>query len=466
MFKQFSGILICKKDCTPASGESIQLTAYKSMKIAVFWFRRDLRLEDNAGFSAALQGGYPVLPLFIYDETILNRLEDRDDARVTFINQTVTELRTELEKAGGTLLARYGNPLSVWEQLLEDYEIAAAYTNHDYEPAAIQRDQQIKKLLESHQIAFYTYKDQVIFEGTEVLNGSGKPYTVFTPYAKKWRSQLTDKDLQEHDCQSHFNQLFSHKSAALPTLASMGFEASATPIPACKVKEALLKNYAKQRDYPAIEGTSRLGIHLRFGTVSIRQLVKKALKLNDTWLTELIWRDFFMMILTNFPHVQTNAFKPAYDQIRWRNDEQEFQRWCDGKTGYPIVDAGMRQLNQTGFMHNRVRMITASFLIKHLLIDWRWGEAYFARKLLDYELASNNGNWQWAAGSGCDAAPYFRVFNPMAQTEKFDKDQTYIHQWVPEVGTTDYPLPMVEHETARERALSAYRKAVAKKATA
>lgn len=433
------------------------------MKIAVFWFRRDLRLEDNAGFSAALQSGYPVLPVFIYDRDILDRLEDRDDARVTFIHQAIAQRRAELENSGGTLLARYGKPIDVWKQLLDEYDIASVYTNHDYESYALRRDEEARQLLGSRIVDFITCKDQVIFEKTEILNGSNKPYTVFTPYAKKWRSQLTDAHLEPHLCQPYFANLLQTSVEPLPSLADMHFTPSAIPLPLPIVDDKIVTAYAKQRDYPAIEGTTRLGIHLRFGTVSIRQLVAKARQLSDTWLNELVWREFYMMILANFPHVEKNACKPAFDRIQWRNDPDEFSRWCEGRTGYPIVDAGMRQLNATGFMHNRVRMITASFLIKHLLIDWRWGEAYFARKLLDFELASNNGSWQWASGSGCDAAPYFRVFNPLTQTEKFDKSQAYIKKWVPEIGTSQYPKPMVEHGFARDRALSVYREAVANK---
>ncbi|MDJ1483912.1 deoxyribodipyrimidine photo-lyase [Cytophagaceae bacterium YF14B1] len=430
------------------------------MKIAIFWFRRDLRLEDNAGFSAALQSTYPVLPLFIFDQTILSQLEDQDDPRVTFIYEAIQKMRTELEAAGGTLLAYYGKPTDIWKKLVNDYEVAEVYTNHDYETYAIQRDDEIQNILKIHNIPLRTYKDQVIFEKREVLNGKNEPYTVFTPYSKKWKSQLTDKDLAAYNCNQYFTNLYTVKVEALPSLTDMGFVLSPLYIPASEVEEHTVVSYAKNRDYPALDATTHLGIHLRFGTVSIRQLVSKARQWNEVWLNELIWREFFMMILANFPQVEKHAFKPAYDRIQWRNNPEEFQKWCDGQTGYPIVDAGMRQLNETGFMHNRVRMITASFLIKHLLIDWRWGEAYFARKLLDYELASNNGNWQWAAGSGCDAAPYFRVFNPALQTQKFDKSQAYIKKWVPEVGTKDYPDPIVEHESARERVLKAYKKAL------
>jgi len=430
------------------------------MKIAVFWFRRDLRLEDNAGFSAALQSGYPVLPLFIYDRDILDMLQDRDDARVTFIHQTIRLLRHDLETAGGTLLARYGKPIEIWQQLAGEFDIAGVYTNHDYESYAIGRDETIRHLLAERGIPFKTFKDQVIFEKREILNGSGAPYTVFTPYSKKWRSQLTDQHVQPHLCKPYFGNLFKTQVEPLPTLAAMHFQPSSIPLPPSVIDEKTLKNYAEKRNYPAVAGTTRIGLHLRFGTVSIRQMVAQARKWSDTWLNELIWRDFYTMILTNFPHVEKQACKPAYDRIQWRNHPEEFTRWCEGRTGYPIVDAGMRQLNATGFMHNRVRMITASFLVKHLLIDWRWGEAYFARKLLDFDLASNNGSWQWASGSGCDAAPYFRVFNPLLQTQKFDKAHEYIRQWVPELGTPAYPKPIVDHAFARDRVLQTYKEAL------
>jgi deoxyribodipyrimidine photo-lyase len=432
----------------------------KSQKIAVFWFRRDLRLEDNVGFSAALCSGYPVLPLFIFDRDILDRLEDRDDARVTFIQKVVVQMREELEKAGGTLLAPYGKPTEVFERLVRDYSVAEVYTNHDYEVYAKDRDESIRRLLADRGIAFKTTKDQVIFERKEVLTGSGTVYTVFTPYAKKWKSLLNDADLAPHPCPLGPGTLLQTPAPPVPSLAEMGFVASALPLPGKDVSDDMLRGYAARRDYPAIEGTTRLGLHLRFGTVSVRRVVAKARQLSDTWLTELIWREFYMQILDNFPHVEQRTCKPAYNNIPFRHDEEAFRRWCEGTTGYPIVDAGMRQLNATGFMHNRVRMIAASFLVKHLLIDWRWGEAYFGRKLLDYELASNNGSWQWVAGTGCDAAPYFRVFSPEAQAQKFDRRNEYIRRWVPELGTSAYPKPMIDHEFARDRVIRTYKEAL------
>ncbi|MBS1661984.1 MAG: deoxyribodipyrimidine photo-lyase, partial [Bacteroidetes bacterium] len=335
------------------------------------------------------------------------------------------------------------------------------FTNTDYEPYATDRDAAVKKLLAAHQIPFHSYKDQVIFEMGEVLKDDGKPYTVFTPYSKRWKAKVDEFYLSSYPTKKYARHFLQHRPKAIPSLASMGFKKVGLPFPPASVRADLIKKYDKQRDYPGIAGTSHMGIHLRFGTVSVRALARKAAELNETYLGELIWRDFFQMILWHFPAVgKGKAFKPAYDRIKWRNNEGEFGKWCTGQTGYPIVDAGMRELNATGFMHNRVRMVVASFLAKHLLIDWRWGEAYFAEKLLDFELAANNGNWQWAAGSGCDAAPYFRIFNPTAQTKRFDPDFTYIKRWVPEWEELDYPRPMVVHEEARKRALAVYSKAV------
>lgn len=430
--------------------------------IALFWFRRDLRINDNAGFYQALRSGLPVLPIFIFDSDILDHLENRQDARVTFIHQVVGELRQDLEKAGGTLLARYGKPISVIQQLLSEYTIAAVYTNHDYEPYAIKRDNAIHALLQQQSIAFHTFKDQVVFEKLEVVNGQKLPYKVFTPYSTKWRATLQEQPIPHYASEDTLAGLYPTATDALPTLEAMGFQRSGITFPKKEVREHLLEKYAKERDFPAKTGTSRIGIHLRFGTVSIREMVKKAAQHSEIWLNELIWREFYMMVLANFPHVVDHACKPAYDRIQWRNNEEEFDRWCQGKTGYPIVDAGMRELAATGFMHNRVRMIAASFMVKHLLIDWRWGDAYFASHLLDYELASNNGSWQWIAGSGCDAAPYFRVFNPDTQAAKFDKAKEYIKKWVPELGTPQYPKPIVDHATARDRVLATYKAALRK----
>ncbi|HEY6900231.1 MAG TPA: deoxyribodipyrimidine photo-lyase [Puia sp.] len=430
-------------------------------KVAIFWFRRDLRLEDNAGLYHALKSGNPVLPLFIFDRTILDQLENKADRRVEFIRLALEEIQDQLKQRESSLEVHYGFPPDVFRKLITEYEIAGVFTNTDYEPYATERDEAVRRLLAEKNIPFHSYKDQVIFEKGEVLSGDGKPYTVFTPYSKRWKAALNDFYLSSYPVGKYARHFLKHPPRAIPSLASMGFQKLGEPFPPASVKADLVRKYDRQRDFPGLDGTSRMGIHLRFGTVSIRALARKAGELNDTYLDELIWREFYQMILWHFPAVgKGKAFKPAYDRIRWRNDEQEFGRWCNGQTGYPIVDAGMRELNATGFMHNRVRMVVASFLTRHLLIDWRWGEAYFAEKLLDFDLASNNGNWQWAAGSGCDAAPYFRIFNPTAQTKRFDPDFSYIRHWVPEWQEIDYPPPMVVHEEARKRALAVYAKAV------
>lgn len=445
--------------------------------MTIFWFRRDLRLHDNAGFYHALKSNHPVLPLFIFDQNILNDLEDKKDARVAFIHAEIKRLQLELKKQGSSIIVKYGTPEKVWEALLKEEIIHAVYTNHDYEPYAKERDAKIKNLLEEKGIPFHTYKDQVIFENLEVTKDDGTPYVVFTPYSRKWREKLTTRMstmldskgeqipvsfyLKPYPNAKYFDNLYQSREREIPSLSDMKFdEPTEINIPDKTVRRGLIKTYDKTRDYPAQSGTSRLGIHFRFGTISIRDKVLKAQGLNETFVNELIWRDFYAMILANYPKVVNNAFREKYDRIPWRNNEKEFKAWCEGKTGYPMVDAGMRELNTTGYMHNRVRMVTASFLTKHLLIDWRWGEAYFAKKLLDYDLASNNGGWQWAAGSGTDAAPYFRIFNPESQMKKFDKEKKYIKQWIPEYGTDDYPTPIVNHKEARERCLKTYKEAL------
>ncbi len=434
-------------------------------KISLFWFRRDLRLHDNAGLYHALKGEHPVLPLFIFDTDILEELEDKKDARVAFLVDTVAALHSELKEQGSSIIIKYGKPIKIWQQLLKEYEIATVYTNRDYEPYATKRDAAVENLLMQNGIPFCSYKDQVIFEKGEILKDDGKPYTVFTPYSKKWRAKLHEKTnaikdsfyLQSYPTEQYLGNLFQTKPLPLISLKELGFKPTDIEIPSKIVARSIIKNYDKTRDFPALNGTSHLGIHFRFGTISIREKARNAVLLNPTYLNELIWRDFYAMILAHFPKVVQQSFRPAYDLIEWRNDEDEFQKWCLGQTGYPIVDAGMRELNATGYMHNRVRMITASFLTKHLLIDWRWGEAYFTAKLLDYDLASNNGGWQWAAGSGTDAAPYFRIFNPLTQQKKFDPDLKYVKNWVPEYGTPEYVEPILEHTLARERALRVYK---------
>lgn len=425
-------------------------------KISIFWFRRDLRLEDNAGLYHALKAGNAVLPIFIFDNLILDELP-KNDARVEFIHQSLLNIQQELIKINSSLRIFHTTPKIAFETLINEFEIETVFTNHDYEPYAQQRDLEIKTMLEKHQINFKTFKDQVIFEKSEVVKDDGLPYIVFTPYSKKWKAKLNDFYLKEYPTKKYFNNLFQVKPFHFPTLNELGFETSNLNFPSINFDENIITDYHNTRDIPSIEGTTKMSIHLRFGTISIRQLAKNALQKNEKYLNELIWRDFYQMILWHFPQVVNQSFKAKYDNIKWRNNEQEFKAWCEGKTGYPIVDAGMRELNETGWMHNRVRMIVASFLTKHLLIDWRWGESYFALKLLDFDLASNNGGWQWAAGSGCDAAPYFRVFNPYLQTAKFDVSLKYIKKWVPEFEDFSYPKPIVEHDFARKRCLEVYK---------
>ncbi len=428
--------------------------------ISIFWFRRDLRLEDNAALYHALKSGLQVLPIFVFDISILNQLEDKTDARVSFIHQTISTLKKELEALGTSLYVHHGTATEAFGKLLNEYSVKAVYTNHDYEPSAIARDEHITTLLGELGIPLKTYKDQCIFEKCEVTKDDGKPYTVFTPYKNKWLAKLNDFYLSSYPTENYFKNLYQTTAFTLPSLTEVGFEQSAIHFPPTTDFEHLLKDYQTNRDYPALGATTRLSVHLRFGTVSIRKLAKLAQQTSDTWLSELIWRDFYFQILYHFPHATKGAFKPQYDAIQWRNNEVEFEKWCNGQTGYPIVDAGMRELNTTGFMHNRVRMIVASFLTKHLLIDWRWGEAYFAKKLLDFDLSANNGGWQWAAGSGCDAAPYFRIFNPYEQTKKFDADLKYIRKWVPEFQQLNYQKPIVDHSMARERCLTVYKNAL------
>jgi deoxyribodipyrimidine photo-lyase len=435
----------------------------KDAPINVFWFRRDLRVEDNAGLYHALKSGNPVLPLFIFDKEILDKLEDKDDARVTFIHKAIEEISNECKKHKSSLLVVYNHPKHAWETLIKEYSIAAVYTNHDYEPYAKLRDNEIKALLAKHDIAFNTYKDQVIFEKEEVTKDDGKPYTVYTPYKNKWYQKLKPFYLKAYPSEKYLKNLLKFNAPKPPTLIDMGFVKSEVNYPEKEYKE-VIEDYAENRDFPAITGTSHIGVHLRFGTVSIRRCARDAYESQKkTWLNELIWREFYMMILYHFPQTVDHAFRPEYDRIEWINNEDQFEAWCKGETGFPMVDAGMRELNATGYMHNRVRMVVASFLSKHLLIDWRWGERYFARKLLDYEMASNVGGWQWAAGSGTDAAPYFRIFNPDKQLKKFDPKLEYVKKWVPEYADfSKYPKPIVDHAFARERCLKAFKVALRK----
>ncbi len=431
--------------------------------VNIFWFRRDLRLQDNAGLYHALKSSRAVIPVFIFDKNILDKLEDKADRRVEFIHAALEEMQSSLTAIGSSLEVYYGTPVEVYKKLLVKYNIEKVFANHDYEPYALERELAIVKLLKEQQASLLTFKDQVLLEKAEVVKDDGTPYTVFTPYSRKWKSVLTDFHLKPYPTKKYFKNFYKQAPQQIPTLASMGFVVIDKPFPSKALKEELIKKYAEQRNFPAIAGTSKLGVHLRFGTISIRELAGNSKELSETYLNELIWRDFYHMILWHFPKIgMGKAFKPQYDNIQWRNDTGEFDKWCNGQTGYPIVDAGMRELNATGFMHNRVRMIVASFLSKHLLLDWRLGEAYFAQKLLDFDLAANNGGWQWAAGSGCDAAPYFRIFNPRLQTEKFDKQLKYIRHWVPELDSFDYPQPIVDHEFARRRCLKVYGNALKK----
>lgn len=424
----------------------------------IIWFRRDLRLEDNRALFEALSNA-ATLPVFIFDKNILSELP-KDDARVTFISALLDNIQAILKQNHKSLAVFHDDPIHVFKKLVaENAEINAVYTNHDYEPYAQKRDAEIGTFLKSKNIAFHTFKDQVIFEKEEVIKEDGKPYVVFTPYSKKWKENFNEKLTESFPSEKKLTEIAQHSYPYL-SLKDIGFEASGIKVADYNISSALIENYAETRNFPGIEGTSHLSPHLRFGAVSIRKIVKTALKhRKETFLNELIWREFFMQILWHFPNTVTESFRPKYDHIQWRNNKSEFQSWCEGTTGYPIVDAGMRQLNTTGTMHNRVRMIVASFLCKHLLIDWRWGEAYFAEKLLDYEQSSNIGNWLWAAGSGVDAAPYFRIFNPSEQVRKFDKDLKYIRKWVPEFEQLDY-RPIIDHKEARERCLEVYKKAV------
>ncbi|MDO6492665.1 MULTISPECIES: cryptochrome/photolyase family protein [unclassified Cellulophaga] len=426
-----------------------------SDKISVFWFRRDLRIEDNTALHYALKSGKRVLPIFIFDKKILNEL-DNDDARVTFIHKTLSDINASLKKHNGGVFCLHTTPEDAWKKLTEDYTIENVFFNKDYEPYAKDRDSKIISFLEEKNINVSVYKDSVIFEENDVLKNDGDPYTVYTPFKNKWKSLFKPSLIEEKVCDFKDNLLKIDHS--FPSLEDLGFTTSSIEVQPYNLDH--LSIYADKRDFPSDDITTYLGPHLRFGTVSVRKLIRGLDGLESVFLSELVWREFFTQILYHFPKVVTQNFRSKYDGIKWRNNKDDFEKWCSGNTGYPMVDAGMRQLNQTGYMHNRVRMITAGFLCKHLLIDWQWGEAYFAKKLLDYELASNNGNWQWAAGTGCDAAPYFRIFNPITQLKKFDKDFKYVRQWIPELDGFNYPEPMVEHKSARERALKVYKEGI------
>ena len=427
---------------------------------SVFWFRRDLRLDDNLGLNAALSSGLKVIPIFIFDTEIINKLE-KNDLRIKMIHAALVKLNDAMLGNRCNVGMYLGNPKAVFESLLKKYEIKSVFTNRDYEPYAVKRDKSIKSFLETKKITFSSFKDQVIFEKDEVVKDDGNPYKVYTPYSRKWIEKLNSNGFETCKSETKLNHL---AELTLPylSLKEIGFDEKQFDIPSFNIDSKRIEKYEETRNFPHLNSTSRIGAHLRFGFISIRKLVQKALKKsNKTYLKELIWREFFMQILWHFPYTQEKSFKPKYDNIKWLNNNDEFKKWCDGKTGYPLVDAGMRELNQTGFMHNRVRMLVGSFLCKHLLIDWRWGEKYFAKKLLDYEMSSNVGNWQWVAGCGVDASPYFRIFNPKEQIKKFDKDFKYIKKWVPDFQNSSYPKEIIDHKFARNRCLETFKAAVA-----
>lgn len=422
-------------------------------EIIVFWFRRDLRLHDNTGLYHALTSGSKVVPVFIFDTGILQKLEDPSDARVQFIHDTIQALKNQLQEVQADIEVYHDTPLHAFREIIKKYSVKAIYANSDYEPGAIKRDNEIAAFAAQQNILFRLFKDQVIFEKNDILTDTGAPYRVYTPYKNKWLKKLTENPISRSPSEKHVDAFLPVEPLPLIPLQQLGFKASSIQIPPLEILRKTIEGYDKTRDYPYIEhGTSLLGIHFRFGTISVRENVLKAQPLNATWLSELIWREFFMQILFHFPQVVTESFQTKFTRLEWRYSEEDFEKWCTGKTGYPLVDAGMRELNATGHMHNRVRMVVASFLTKHLFIDWRWGEAYFAKKLLDYDLSANNGNWQWAAGTGADAQPYFRIFNPVTQQQKFDPHFIYIKKWVPEFGTSSYIEPVIEHKKATERA--------------
>jgi len=424
--------------------------------VNIFWMRRDLRLEDNTALFHALKTRENVLPLFIFNPDILEQLEVRPDFRVNFIYKALIKIKESLEKIGSSIYIAHGRPQDIFKKMAEEFHICSVYTNRDYEPYSVFRDNHVERFLKISNIEYHSYKDHVLFEKNELVKEDGRPYTVFTPYKNKFLEKFNKEMVRPLNTLQYFHNFIRIKPLPIMSIEMLGFEPLNVVFPSKSLSQTLLEGYAANRDFPAKNGTSKLSVHLRFGTISIRKVTALALLHSETFLSELIWRNFYSQILWHYPHVATRAFKPIYDNIRWENNLEHFNAWCKGETGYPMVDAGMRELNHTGFMHNRLRMVVASFLCKHLLIDWRWGEAYFAGKLNDYELASNNGGWQWAVGSGCDAAPYFRIFNPELQATKFDPDSVYIKKWIPELGTADYPKPIVDHRFARERALKRY----------
>jgi deoxyribodipyrimidine photo-lyase len=471
---------------------------------SLFWFRRDLRAFDNAGFHAALTSSGEVHCVFVFDREILDALDDKADRRVEFIWESVVELQAALRKRGGDLHVLYDRARDAIPALAKTLKVDAVFTNHDYEPQAVARDAYVREVLSKHNVVFETRKDHVIFEKDEVLTQSAKFFSVFTPYKNAWLKKMEAFYVKPYPITEH-KQKFAraNKPYDIPALEVMNFQRTNLrdmkfPLGASGGEKLFdefrdrMDRYDETRNFPATKGPSYLSTHLRFGTVSIRTLAREAWSRwkegsrgAEVWLSELVWRDFYFHILHHNPRVVMQSFKPDYDEIRWSKDEAQFAAWCEGRTGYPMVDAAMRQLNQTGYMHNRLRMVAASFLIKDLLIDWRWGEKYFAQKLNDFDLSANNGGWQWAASSGCDAQPYFRIFNPISQSEKFDADGAFIRKYVPEVAKLsnkdihapwltspieqqardfkpgrDYPLPIIDHARAREATLAEFKRAL------
>jgi deoxyribodipyrimidine photo-lyase len=478
----------------------------KKYERALVWFRRDLRSFDHAALYHALVEARAVYCAFVFDREILDKLPDAADRRVEFIWESVAELAVEFAKNGGALIVRHGFARRAIPELAILLKANAVYANHDYEPVARDRDAEVGEALKQRGIAFVTSKDQVIVEHGEILTRGGEPFRVFTPYKRAWLQALTPSHVEPYPVERYIDALAKPPTrlvGGMPSLKAMGF--ARTNLETLGVgtgmsgASALLTDFKKRigryreaRDYPAVKGPSYLSVHLRFGTVSIRALASfahgRSLRPGGegaaTWLSELIWRDFYAQILWHHPQVVAHAFKAEYDALEFPNDPDWFAAWCEGRTGYPIVDAAMRQLNTTGYMHNRLRMITASFLVKDLLVDWRLGEKYFADKLIDFDLASNNGGWQWAASTGCDAQPYFRIFNPVTQSERFDPAGKFIRRYVPEIAELandeihapwrvsdsvqqakgavighDYPPPIVDHGAAREAVLALFKRA-------
>ncbi|MFZ5630073.1 MAG: cryptochrome/photolyase family protein [Spirochaetota bacterium] len=431
-------------------------TGPRADRVAIHWFRRDLRLDDNTALAAAAKSGLEVLPIFIFDTNILSRLRLKDDRRVAFIHETLMNLRKVLQQQGGELLVLCGKPEEIFPVLFERFSVAAVYCNEDYEPYARERDAKIARLCSERGIVFTATKDHVVFAPHEVLKDDGTPYHVFTPYSRRWLAAFEQNPPAGQNGAPLCRWLRANDIDPMPRLEDLGFSPVASLAPPAALDSAIIENYAATRDIPGIRGTSRLGIHLRFGTISVRRLALVARELNAKFLAELIWREFYQMILWYYPDTVSKAFRSQYAALRFPGTEEDFRRWRNAETGYDLVDAGIRELVETGFMHNRVRMVVASFLTKHLLCDWRWGEHFFAQYLLDYELASNVGGWQWSAGIGVDAAPYFRIFNPSEQQKKYDPEGVYVQKWLGADSNffgTPRPQPIVDHRFARERCL-------------